>query len=73
MVNIEIQYTAAVRGEGGSPEITVATGKEAREPETHLLLVAGQTIGLLSHVTEQSNGLALLTNTLVIAIKICCY
>ena len=29
----------------------------------HLLLVVGQTIGLLSHVTEQSsNGLALLTN-----------
>ena len=49
---IEIQYTG-VRVEGRSPEITVATGKEAREPKTYLSLGVGQTIiGLLSHVTE---------------------
>ena len=29
----------AVRSEGGSPEITDATGKEAREPKTYLLYV----------------------------------
>ena len=40
VANIEIPYTA-VRGEGRSPEITtVATGKEARELETYMLLVA---------------------------------
>ena len=47
-----------MRGEGGSLEITVATGKEAREPKTYFLLVVGQTIVLLSHVTQLSNGLA---------------
>ena len=31
-------YTA-VRGEGRCPKITVATGREAREPKTYILLV----------------------------------
>ena len=30
------------------------------------MLVVGQTIGLLSHVTEKSNGLALLTNKIYV-------
>ena len=62
MKNLEIQYNT-VRGEGRSSEITVATGTKTREPKTYLLLVVGQTIGLLSHVTEKSNDLARLTNT----------
>ena len=33
--------------------MTVATGKEAREPKTYILLVVGQTIGLLSQLTTQ--------------------
>ena len=45
-------------GEGSAPEITVATGKEVREPKTHISFVVGKTIGLLSHVTDWSNGLA---------------
>ena len=40
MANIEIEYTA-VRGGVGSPEITVASGKKAREPETYILVVIG--------------------------------
>ena len=47
MANIEI-----LGGEGRFLEITVATGKEAREPKTYILLVVGQTIELLSHVTH---------------------
>ena len=47
-----------MRGEGGSLEITVATGKEDREPKTYILVVVGQTNELLSHVTQESNGLA---------------
>ena len=46
-----------MRGEGRSPKITVATGKEAKEPKTYILLVVGQTIGLLSHVTEHHWGI----------------
>ena len=40
MANIEVPGIA-VRGEGGSPEIAVvvATGKEASEPKTYILLV----------------------------------
>ena len=41
-----------VCGEGRSPEITVATRKEAREPKMYILLGVGQTIGVLSHVPE---------------------
>ena len=29
--------------------MTVATGKEAREPKIYILLAVGQTIGLISH------------------------
>ena len=39
-----------MRGEGGSPEITVATGKEASEPKTY--------IRLQRHATQESDGLA---------------
>ena len=35
-------------GEGRSPEITVATRKEAKEPKTYIMLVVAQTIGVLS-------------------------
>ena len=33
-------------------------GKEVREPKTHISFVVGKTIGLFSHVTDWSNGLA---------------
>ena len=45
-----LRYCSAWRRE--VPEITVAIGKEAREPKTHILLVIGQAIGLLRHATE---------------------
>ena len=46
-----------MRDKGRSPETTVATGKEVREPKTYLSLAIGQTIGLLSHVTHNAHGL----------------
>ena len=59
MANIEILQCEA---RGGSSDITVATGIKAREPKTCILLVVRQTIGLLCHVTQYSNDLAVLTN-----------
>ena len=38
-----------MRGEGSAREITLATGKEAREPKTHILLVVR-----LNHWATQS-------------------
>ena len=43
-----------VNGEGRCPRKSLSSlpGKEVREPTTYIFLVIGQTLGLLSHVTE---------------------
>ena len=59
MANIEIQYTA-VRGEGRSPEIAVATGKEAREPKTYILFYLFQWVGRQQQPKNKSRVQSLL-------------
>ena len=48
-----------MRGEGSAPEITVATGKEAREPKTYILLVVRLNYrATQSRASVESNDLA---------------